>query len=51
MEELKGEVEKIESELAQHVAGLGNDAMNGRGGIVRAVNLAGPFIMSSQGTP
>jgi CHAT domain-containing protein len=27
------------------------DAMNGRGGIVKAVNLAGPFIMSSQGKP
>ena len=27
------------------------DAMNGRGGLVKAVNLAGPFIMSSQGKP
>jgi CHAT domain-containing protein len=27
------------------------DAMNGHGGIVKAVNLAGPFIMSSQGKP
>ena len=27
------------------------DAINGRGGLAKAVNLAGPFIMSSQGNP
>jgi CHAT domain-containing protein/Tfp pilus assembly protein PilF len=27
------------------------DAVNGHGGLVKAVNLAGPFIMSSQGKP
>ena len=27
------------------------DAINGRGGLAKAVNLAGPFIMSSQGKP
>jgi tetratricopeptide (TPR) repeat protein/CHAT domain-containing protein len=27
------------------------DAMNGHGGLAKAVNLAGPFIMSSQGKP
>jgi len=27
------------------------DAINGRGGLAKAENLAGPFIMSSQGKP
>ena len=27
------------------------DAIKGRGGLAKAVNLAGPFIMSSQGKP
>jgi tetratricopeptide (TPR) repeat protein len=27
------------------------DSINGRGGLAKAVNLAGPFIMSSQGKP